>query len=110
MKRTIVTLVCCALIAPLALAKTHSTSKRKTSSAERVMVTGTIITGTEEGAATSYQPAKTLVIREDSANKPGTYILNGPGHVVDKRGAAVKPRSSPAPACVFTSQTEAIST
>jgi hypothetical protein len=91
MKKTIVTLACCALIAPLAFAQTRSTSKRQTATAtEAVTVTGETITAIEEGAATSYQPVKTLVIREDSSNKPGTYVLNGPGHVVDKAGAVVK--------------------
>ena len=90
MKKTIITLACCALIAPLAFAQTRSTSKRKTAATtETITVTGKIITTTEDGAATSYQPFKTLVIREDSSNKPGTYVLNGRGNVVDKAGAAV---------------------
>ena len=90
MKKTIVTLACCALIAPLAFAQTHSTSKRHTATTtETITVTGRIITEAEDGAATSYQPVKTLVIREDSSNKPGTYVLNGRGNVVDKAGAVV---------------------
>ena len=90
MKKPIVTLACCALIAPLAFAQTRSTSKGKTATTtEIITVTGRIITTTEDGAATSYQPVKTLVVREDSSNKPGTYVLNEPGHVVDKAGAAV---------------------
>ena len=96
MKRAIVALACCALIAPLALAQTSSKSKTKTvTTGETVTVTGQTITAIEEGAATSYQPAKTLVIREDSSNKPGTYVLNGPGHVVDKAGAPVKTAVKP---------------
>ena len=90
MKKTIVTLACCALIAPLAFAQTHSKAKRRTATAtETITVTGETITAIEEGAATSYQPVKTLVVREDSSNKPGTYVLNGPGNVVDKAGRAV---------------------
>jgi hypothetical protein len=95
MKQAIVALACCALIAPLALAQTQSKSKKETATTEEtVTVTGQTITAIEEGAA-SYQPAKTLVIREDSSNKPGTYVLNGPGHVVDKTGAAVKTAVKP---------------
>jgi len=91
MKKTIITLACCALIAPLAFAQTRSTSKRHTATTtEAVTVTGETITAIEEGAATSYQPVKTLVVREDSSNKPGRYVLNGQGHVVDKAGAVVK--------------------
>ena len=96
MKRTIAVLACCALIAPLALAQTGSKSKTETSTnAETVTVTGQTITAIEEGATTSYQPAKTLVIREDNSTKPGTYVLNGPGHVVDKAGAPVKTAVKP---------------
>jgi hypothetical protein len=96
MKKTIITLACCALIAPLAFAQTHSKSKRQTATtAEAVTVTGETITAIEEGAATSYQPAKTLVIREDSSNKPGTYVLNEPGHVLDKAGAVIKTAVKP---------------
>ena len=96
MKKTIITLACCALIAPLAFAQTRSKSKTETATnAETVTVTGQTITAIEEGAATSYQPAKTLVIREDSSNKPGTYGLNGQGNVVDKAGAVVKTAVKP---------------
>jgi hypothetical protein len=96
MKKTIVTLACCALIAPLAFAQTRSTSKGQTATTtEAVTVTGEIITTTEDGAATSYQPFKTLVVREDSSNKPDRYVLNGKGYVVDKAGAVVKTAVKP---------------
>jgi hypothetical protein len=97
MKETIVTLACCAVIAPLAFAQTSSTHKRQTA-AEPVTVTGAIVTTTtEDGAAASYQPVKTLVVREDGSNNSGRYVLNGPGHVVNKAGeivqTAIKPRT-----------------
>ena len=96
MKKTIIALACCALIAPLALAKTHSKSKKETATtAETVTVTGQTITAIEEGAATSYQPGKTLVIREDSSNKPDTYVLNGPGHVVNRYGEVIQTAIKP---------------
>src|SRR2546426_8383179 len=80
MKKTIVT-VACVLLAPLAFAQTSS---------EPITVTGTIITTTtDEGAAASYQPVKTLVVREDGSNNPGRYVLNGTGHVVNKAGEVV---------------------
>jgi hypothetical protein len=89
MIRTIVTLVCCALVAPLAFGQTRSTHKGTTKTETTVTVTGTIITATEDGAAAQYQPAKTLVIRQDNAAKPARYTLDGPGHVVNKRGDPV---------------------
>jgi hypothetical protein len=93
-KKTIITIACCALIAPLAFGQS-SKQKSKTTSEQGVTVTGTLITAVEEGSATSYQPPKTLVVREDRSNETGHYVLNGPGHVVNKKGeiitTAVKP-------------------
>jgi hypothetical protein len=96
MKKTIVTLAC-ALIAPLAFAQTSSKSKRHgPTTTEPITVTGAIITTTtEEGAAASYQPIKTLVVREDRSNNPGSYVLNGPGHVVNKAGEVVQTAIKP---------------
>ena len=95
MKRTIVTLVLM-LIAPLAFAQTtSSTHNRQATTTESITVTGTIIPTPEEGAAAAYQPAKTLVVREDKSNYPGRYVLNGPGHVVDKSGRVVQTAIKP---------------
>ena len=60
------------------------------------MVTGTIIpSAIEEGAAASYQPVKTLVVRADGSNNPGRYVLNGPGHVVNKLGEVIQTAIKP---------------
>src|SRR5512132_4107237 len=97
MKKRITILICCALLAPLAFAQPESKSKGQgASTTEEITVTGTIIKMTsEEGSAASYQPVKTLVVREDRSNTPGTYVLNGRGHVVNKNGevlqTAIKP-------------------
>ena len=88
MIKTIVTLACCALMAPLAFGKSHPKHKGATTE-QTVTVTGTVITAAEDGAAAAYQPAKTLVIRQDEAAKPARYTLEGRGHVVDKRGYPV---------------------
>ncbi|PYJ73871.1 MAG: hypothetical protein DME75_00415 [Verrucomicrobia bacterium] len=97
MKKAIVTLAC-ALVVPLAFAQTSSTGKghkghgsNTTTTAEPITVTGTFIKmTTEEGAAASYQPAKTLVVREDGSNNPGSYVLKGRGRVVNKEGEVVQ--------------------
>ena len=81
--------------APLAFAQTSSTDKRQATTTVPITVTGTIIPTPEEGAAAAYQPAKTLVVREDKSNYPGRYVLNGPGHVVDKSGRAVQTAIKP---------------
>src|SRR4030095_422180 len=97
MKKTIVTLACCALLAPLGFAQTSSKggTQGKTTT-EPITVTGTFLKmTTEEGAAASYQPAKTLVVREDRSNTPGSYVLNGPGHVVNENGEVIKTAIKP---------------
>ena len=95
MKKTIFTLACCALIAPLAFAQTSSKGKRHgPTTTEPITVTGTIIkTETEGGAGTaaSCQPFKTLVVNVDgSNNNPRRYVLNATGSVVNKAGEAVR--------------------
>jgi hypothetical protein len=94
MKKTIITLACL-LLAPLAFAQPSSKNKKQTTT-EGVTVTGTIIKMmSEEGAAASYQPLKTLVVREDKSNNPGRYVLNGRGHVVNKAGEIVQTAIKP---------------
>src|SRR5207248_11699734 len=90
MKKTIVVLACCALFAPLAFAQTKTTTTTETTT-----VTGRIVTESQEGAPANYQPARTLVIREDKSNKPGRYVLNGRGNVVDRRGETIKTAVKP---------------
>src|SRR2546421_7990291 len=88
MKKTVVT-IACTLIALLAFAQPGSKGTKTTT--EPVTVTGTVIpSAIQEGAAASYQPAKTLVVREDRSNNPGRYVLNGRGHVVNKAGEVIQ--------------------
>jgi hypothetical protein len=96
MKKLIVILGC-VVIAPLAFAQPSSTDKKQgTTTTEPVQVTGTIIkTTTGDGAAASYQPAKTLVVREDRSNNSGRYVLNGRGHVVNKAGDVIQTAIKP---------------
>jgi hypothetical protein len=97
MKKPITILVCCALLAPLAFAQPESKSKGQgASTTEEITVTGTIIKMTsEEGSAANYQPVKTLVVREDRSNSPGTYVLSGRGHVVNKNGEVIQTAIKP---------------
>jgi hypothetical protein len=97
MKKPITILICCALLAPLAFAQPESKGKGQgASSTEAVTVTGTIIKMTsEEGSAANYQPFRTLVVREDRSNTPGSYVLNGRGHVVNKKGEVIQTAIKP---------------
>ena len=94
MMKIIVTLACCAFIAPLAFAQPH---KKQTANTEQaITVTGTVVeTKPEEGSAANYQPFKTLVVRQDRSNTPGSYVLKGPGHVVNKNGEVIQTAIKP---------------
>src|SRR5207244_12610083 len=94
MKNTIITLAWLLLV-PLAFAQPGSTNKKQTT-AEPITVTGAIIKMTaEDGSAASYQPLRTLVVREDSSKNTDRYVLNGFGHVVDKTGKVVQTAIKP---------------
>ena len=97
MKKPITILICCALLTPLAFAQPESKGKAQgASTTEEVTVTGVIIKMTsEEGSAANYQPVKTPVVREDRSNTPGTYVLNGRGHVVNKKGEVIQTAIKP---------------
>jgi hypothetical protein len=94
MKKPIAILICCALLTPLAFAQPDSKGKKQEIT-EPITVTGTIIMTTEDGSAASYQPVKTLVVREDRSNTPGSYVLSGPGHVLDKNGEVIRTAIKP---------------
>jgi len=94
MKKTIVALACL-LLGPLAFAQLNPTDKKQATT-EPVTVTGTVLKMTsEEGAAANYQPFKTLVVRQDRSNTPGTYVLKGPGNVVNNNGEVIKTAIKP---------------
>ena len=90
MKKIIVTLVCL-LVASLAFGQPNSTNKKQTTT-EPVTVTGTFIPTPEQGSAAIYQPSKTLVVTKDT---PGRYVLDGPGHIVDKKGEVIRTAIKP---------------
>ena len=82
--KTIVSIACCALIAPLAFAKETKHTKQSTSSAEQgVTVTGASITTMEAGAAASYQPRHTLVVNYTG---PGRYVLQDRTSLLSRSG------------------------
>jgi hypothetical protein len=101
MKKIIVSIACCALIAPLAFAKDQKGKNSKQTRAWHfAFVTERPITITaanngarvEGGAAASYQPAKTLVVRQDGS---GHYVLDGAGHVFNSKGELVRTAINP---------------
>ena len=92
MKKAIITLACCALIAPLAFAQQQ---KQTTTTTEAVTVTGTVIKmTTEEGAAASYQPAKRSSFAR-TAQYSWHLCAQRPGHVVNKAGEVIQTAIKP---------------
>jgi hypothetical protein len=97
MKNIIVsTIACSALIAPLAFAKDPS-GKSRVRAAHLAFVTqqqGVTVTApgtsnrSEECVAADYQPAKTLIIHGDGSSS--RYVLEGPGHVFNRKGEVVR--------------------
>lgn len=84
MKKIIISIACCAFIAPLAFGQGSQTATVE----KGVTVTGTSPTTTVEGGhVASYQPPKTLVIRNEGG---GQYVLDGPGHVFNSKGKTVQ--------------------
>ena len=94
MIRVIVSIACCALIAPLALAKDQKQrTSAATASAEGITVTGTSIITVNKGATVSYQPPNMLVIHNEG--DPNRYVVDGPGHVFNSKGERIGIRVRP---------------
>ena len=99
MKKMIVTIACCALVAPLAIAKEKNKSKQ-TRSTHVALVNPSTVTVTApgtstrsvEGVAASYQPANALVINQ---NGSGRYVLSDPERVLDRKGEVLRGRPRP---------------
>ena len=88
-KKTIIGIACCALVAPLAFGKDSQTVTLE----KAVTVTGAApITTVERAETASYQPPKTLVVRNEGT---GHYVLDGRGHVFDSTGKRVQSRVRP---------------
>ena len=88
MIRVIVSIACCALIAPLAFAKSpKQKTATATSSEQGITVTGATILTVNKGEAASYQPPNTLLVRNDA--DPHRYVVYGPGHVFNSKGEMV---------------------
>ena len=84
MKKLMISIACCAFIAPLAFGQGSQTATVE----KGVTVTGTSPAITVEGGeAASYQPPKTLVVHNEG---PGHYVLDGRGHVFNSKGERVQ--------------------
>jgi hypothetical protein len=108
-KKTIVTIACCALIAPLAIAKETKQKKHTTGYIEQgVTVTGASVTTIEAGAAASYQPRGSLVVNYTGA---GRYVLEDRASVQSSNGQVAQlPVKPGTPVRVYFTNTDGIKT
>ena len=84
MKKVIIGLVC-AVVAPFAFAQTTTTTEQTTTAPAATTTTSTTYT---TGAVTTYEPGKTIVVR-DEREGPVSFALHAPVRIIDHAGHAV---------------------
>jgi len=86
MKKLIIGLACAA-VAPFAFAQTSTTTTEQTTTTAPATTTTTSTTYTA-GTVTTYEPGKTIVVR-DEREGPVSFALHAPVRVVDRAGKVV---------------------
>jgi len=86
-KKTIIGLIC-ALVTPLAFAQTNTTTTEETTTTKKpATTTETTTTTYTAGTVTTYEPAKTIVVRSDQG--PVSFALGTAARIVDAAGKVV---------------------
>src|SRR5205807_10439130 len=86
MKKIIIALACAA-VAPFAFAQTSTTTtEQTTTTAPTTRTTSTTYTA---GTVTTYEPNRTIVVR-DERDGPVSFALHAPVRIVDRAGHVVK--------------------
>ena len=95
MKKIIIGLACAA-IAPFAFAQTGVTDKQSTTTTTTTQPTTTTETSTTytAGTVTTYEPNKTIVVRDEHEG-PVSFALKAPVRIVDRAGHVVKRAITP---------------
>jgi|SRR5437868_6661956 len=88
MKKLIIGLACAAL-APFAFAQTSTTTTEQTTTTAPATTTSTTSTTYTAGTVTTYEPDKTIVVR-DEREGPVSFALHAPVRIVDRAGHVVK--------------------
>jgi hypothetical protein len=91
MKKLIIGLAC-AVVAPFAFAQTTTTTTQETTTAPAT--TTTTSTTYTSGVVTTYEPNKTIVVR-DEREGPVSFALKAPVRVVDKAGHVISRALTP---------------
>jgi hypothetical protein len=90
MKKLIIALACAA-VAPFAFAQTTTTEQTTTTAPATTTTTSTTYTA---GTVTTYEPDKTIVVRDEHEG-PVSFALHAPVRIVDKAGHVVKRALTP---------------
>ena len=85
MKRIIIGLACAA-VAPFVFAQTSTTTTEQTTTAPAT--TTTTSTTYTSGTVTTYEPGKTIVVR-DEREGPVSFALHAPVRVIDRAGHVI---------------------
>ena len=88
MKKLIIGLACAA-VAPFAFAQTSTTTTEQTTTTAPATTTSTTSTTYTAGTVTTYEPNKTIVVR-DEREGPVSFALHAPVRIVDRAGHVVK--------------------
>jgi hypothetical protein len=91
MNKTMITLAC-AMIAPIAFAQTTTTTTQETTTAPAT--TTTTSTTYTSGVVTTYEPGKTIVVR-DEREGPVSFALHAPVRIIDRAGHVVSRALTP---------------
>ena len=91
MKKIMIGLAC-AVIAPFAFAQTSTTTTEQTTTVPAT--TTTTSTTYTAGTVTTYEPDKTIVVR-DEREGPVSFALKAPVRIVDRAGHVVKRALTP---------------
>ena len=93
MKKLIIGLACAA-VAPFAFAQTSSTTTEQTTTTAPATTTTTTSTTYTAGTVTTYEPNKTIVVR-DEREGPVSFALHAPVRIVDKAGHVINRALTP---------------
>jgi hypothetical protein len=94
MKKLIIGLACVA-VAPFAFAQTSTTTTEQTTTTAPVATSQTTTSTTyTSGSVTSYEPGKTIVVK-DEREGPVSFALHAPVRIVDRAGHVVKRALTP---------------
>ena len=93
MKRIIIA-IACAAVAPFAFAQTSTTTTEQTTTTAPATTTSTTSTTYSSGTVTTYEPGKTIVVK-DEREGPVSFALHAPVRIVDRAGHVVKRTLTP---------------